>query len=134
MNGIRFKALLLACVALLFFAALWPALARAQEVSIERFLICRGISQREPVEPTALFSLADGKAFAFAELTSAKPGRVTFVFFHGVKEKASVTLPYKPGHYRLWGSKQFAGLKGTWKVELRNSEGKVLGAVSFRVE
>lgn len=134
MRGINLKALSLGLMVFVLLAAWSGGSAGVQEVILERLLICRGVSEREPVEPTAIFSLADGKAFAFAELMSTEPGSVTFVFSHEGKEKAAISLPYKAGRYRLWASKRFFGLRGAWRVELRDSEGEVLGAVSFRVE
>jgi len=60
---------------------------------------------------------------------------VSFVWFHGQDEKLKTTLALKAGkRWRTYADKSLRGLKGDWKVEIRDPEGNLLKEVKFKVE
>jgi hypothetical protein len=64
-----------------------------------------------------------------------KDTEISFVWSYGGKEMLKTTLPLKAGaKWRTYANKNLRGLKGEWKGEIKNSDGKVLKDVKFKVE
>jgi hypothetical protein len=76
------------------------------------------------------------KVYCFLEATDI-PGdmEITFVWFHGEKEILKSALPLKMGpRWRTYADKNLYGLKGGWKVEVRDASGNLIKDVKFKVE
>ena len=103
---------------------------------IKRMVMSERISDREPAAVADTFSANAEKAFCFLEAGEIEQDTtVSFIWYLEDKEMARVSLPLKRGRrWRTYSSKKLAGLKGNWKVELRESSGIVLNSVSFRVQ
>ncbi len=104
--------------------------------AVKRLVIGTGVENLEPVGVAEAFPASTEKVSCFLEATDiAKDTEVTFVWFNGSKELSKFSAPLKTGaRWRTHAEKNLRGLKGDWKVEIRDSEGKVLKDVKFKVE
>ena len=103
---------------------------------INRMVICERVADREPVAIADTFSANTEKVYCFLEVGEIESDTtVSFVWYFEGKEMAHVSLPLTKGlRWRTYSSKKLAGLKGNWKVELRESSGIVLNSASFLVQ
>ena len=104
--------------------------------SINRMEVSRNIEDREPVAGGEIFSAASEELYCYLDARSIdRDTTISFVWYHEGREMARVALPLQKGRrWRTWSSKKIYGLKGTWKVELRDSSGIVRNSVNFTVE
>ena len=105
-------------------------------LSIARLVVATGVENSEPAGAAETFPASTEKVYCFLEATNiAKDTEVSFVWSYGGKEMLKTTLPLKAGpKWRTYANKNLRGLKGDWKVEIKDSEGKVLKDVKFKVE
>ncbi len=110
--------------------------AQEEEFKIARFMIAGSIEDREPVGIVNEFAASTEKVYCFLEARDIKADtEVNFVWFYGDREMARVTLPLKKGlRWRTWSSKRLGGLKGKWRVELRDSNDQILRVATFTVQ
>ena len=103
---------------------------------INRMVICEKVADKEPVAIADTFSANTEKVYCFLEVGEIESDTtVSFVWYFEGKEMAHVALPLTKGlRWRTYSSKKLAGLKGNWKVELRESSGIVLNSTSFLVQ
>jgi hypothetical protein len=113
-----------------------PASGQEKEFTIARLVVGTGVENREPVGVAETFPAATGKVYCFLEATEiSKDTEVSFVWFHGEKEMLKTNLPLKTGpKWRTFADKNVEGMKGDWKVEIRDSGGKLVKDVKFKVE
>ena len=104
--------------------------------TIARLVVGTGVENREPVGVAETFPASTEKVSCFLEATGiAEDTEVSFVWFYGEKEMLKISLPLKMGsRWRTNASKNLAGMKGDWKVELRDSDGNLLQEIKFKVE
>lgn len=104
--------------------------------SVKRLVVGTGMENREPVGVAETFPASTEKVYCFLEATNiAKDTEAIFVWFNGDKEVSEFSAPLKQAaRWRTHAEKNLRGLKGDWKVEVRDSEGKVLKEVKFKVE
>jgi hypothetical protein len=98
--------------------------------------IAAGVENREPVGVAATFPGTQEKVFCFLEFTNvpAETG-VTVVWSVGGKEMGAVPLTVKAfSKFRTWAYKTVAGMKGDWKVDVKDASGAVLKSATFKVE
>jgi len=105
-------------------------------LTIARLVVGTGVENSEPVGAAETFPASTEKVYCFLEATQiARDTEVSFVWSYGDKEMLKTTLPLKVGpKWRTYANKNLRGLKGDWKVEIKDSEGKVLKDVKFKVE
>ena len=105
-------------------------------LTIARLVVGTGVENSEPVGAAETFPASMEKVYCFLEATNiAKDTEVSFVWSYGDKEMLKTTLPLKAGSkWRTYANKNLRGLKGNWKVETKDSEGKVLKDIKFRVD
>ena len=105
-------------------------------LTIARLVVGTGIENSEPVGAAETFPASTEKVYCFLEATNiAKDTEVSFVWSYGDKEMLKTTLPLKAGpKWRTYANKNLRGLKGDWKVEVKDSEGNVLKDIKFKVE
>jgi len=110
--------------------------AEAAEFKVEQLVVGTGVENREPAGVAETFPAATEKVYCFLKAADiAKDTEVSFVWFQGEKELRAITLPLKQGPlWRTFSWKNIGGLKGDWKVELKDASGKVLKEVKFKVE
>jgi hypothetical protein len=120
------------------WAIVFPAYGqeKATGFTIARFVVGTGVENREPVGVAEMFPAPTEKVFCFLEATGiSEDTEVSFVWFYGEKEMLKTSLPLKMGsRWRTYASKNLAGMKGDWKVELRDSSGNSLKEIAFKVE
>jgi len=104
--------------------------------TLARLLVGTGVEDREPVGVAETFPEATEKVYCFLEATEiAQDTEVHFVWFHGEKEMLKISLPLKMGpRWRTYASKSLRGLKGDWKVEIKDASGALIKEVTFKVE
>ena len=113
-----------------------PASGQEKGFTIARLVVGTGVENREPVGVAETFPAATEKVYCFLEATEiSKDTEVSFVWFHGEKEMLKTNLPLKTGpKWRTFANKNVGGMKGDWKVEIRESGGKLVKDVKFKVE
>ena len=104
--------------------------------AVKRLVVGTGVENLEPVGVAETFPASTEKVSCFLEATDiAKDTEVTFVWFSGEKEMSKFSVPIKEGpRWRTYADKNLREIKGDWKVEIRDPEGKVVKDVKFKVE
>jgi len=105
-------------------------------MTINRFVACQAVEEREPVGTTNTFAAGTETAYAFLEATGISADiQVSFVWMHEGKEVARVPLTIRQGNrWRTYSSKKLAGRPGSWQVEVQDAKEASLASVDFTVE
>ena len=108
----------------------------AASFTIARLAVGTGIEKKEPVGVAESFLASTEKVYCFLEATGiAKDTEVSFVWIYNQKELLKTNMPLKAGpKWRTNANKNLMGLKGDWKVEIRDAAGTLLKDVKFKVE
>jgi hypothetical protein len=111
-------------------------LKEAAALAIARAVVGTGVENSEPVGTAETFPASTEKVYCFIEATNIpKDTEVTFVWFQGGKELSKFSLLLKMGsRWRTYAYKNINGVKGDWKVEIKDADGKLLKDVTFKVE
>jgi len=106
------------------------------DFNIARLVVGTGVEKSEPVGTAETFPVSTEKVYCFIEATQIqKDTEISFVWSYGGKEMLKTTIPLKAGDkWRTYANKNLRGLKGEWKVEIKDSDGKVLKDVKFKME
>jgi hypothetical protein len=106
------------------------------EFTIGRFVVAAEIKDREPVGMADKFTAGTEKVYCYLEAKNiVKDSEIFFVWIYNGKEMLKTGLSLKTGsRWRTSANKTLRGLKGDWKVELRDASGKTLKEVNFKVE
>jgi len=133
--------LLLVVAALLAWDGIYPVFGqeKAKEgagLAIARAVVGTGVENREPVGVAEAFPATTEKVYCFLEAVNVpKDMEISVIWFHGQKEMRKIVLPLKTGlKWRTYAFKNLGGLKGDWKVEIQDPEGKSLKSLTFKVE
>jgi len=104
--------------------------------TIARSVVGTAVENREPIGVAETFPATTEKVYCFLEATNiAKDTEISFTWFYGQKEMLKVSLPLKMGpRWRTNASKNLGGLKGEWKVEIKDAEGNLVKDIKFKVE
>jgi len=104
--------------------------------TIARAVVGTGVEKSEPVGVAESFPAATEKVYCFIEATNiTKDTEISIVWFYGDKEMLKFNLPLKAGSkWRTFANKNLRGMKGDWKVEIKDAEGNLVKDVKFRVE
>lgn len=110
--------------------------APAAELTIARMEIASSVENREPVGIAASFPATQEKVFCFLEFRNVpQETAVTVVWTLGLNEMGTVPLTVKAfSKYRTWANKTIGGMKGDWKVEVKDTAGAVLKSATFKIE
>jgi len=113
-----------------------PASGQEKEFTIARLVIGTGVENREPVGVAETFPATTGKVYCFLEATEIlKDTEISFVWFYGEKEMLKTNLPLQTGpKWRTFADKNIGGMKGDWKVEVRDVKGNLVKDIKFKVE
>jgi Na+-transporting methylmalonyl-CoA/oxaloacetate decarboxylase gamma subunit len=108
----------------------------AAEFKIDQLVVGTGVENLEPAGVAETFPATEEKVYCFLKATEiAKDTEVTLVWYQGQKELRKKTLPLKQGSkWRTFDWKNLNGLKGEWKVELKDAAGNVVKDIKFKVE
>ena len=106
------------------------------EFAIARAVVGTGVENKEPVGAADAFPASTEKVSCFIEATNVpKDMELTTVWSMGDKEMRKINATVKAGpRWRTWVEKKVGGMKGDWKVEIKDADGKVLKDVKFKVE
>ena len=128
--------LLLVLVAVSIWGMSVPATGQDKEFTVARLVVGTGVENREPVGVAETFPATTEKVYCFLEATEiSKDIEVSFVWFLGDKEMAKTNLPLTMGpKWRTFANKTIGGMKGDWKVEIRDANGNLVKDVKFKVE
>jgi hypothetical protein len=108
----------------------------AAPFTISRSVVGTGVENNEPVGAAETFPGTTEKVYCFLEGADiAKDTEVSFAWFHGQDELLKTALLLKEGkRWRTCADKNLRGLKGDWKVEIKDAEGNLLKEIKFKVE
>lgn len=112
------------------------ALAKEKgEFAITRAVVGTGVENKEPVGSADAFPASTEKVTCFIEAANvSKDMELTTVWSVGDKEMRRINVMVKAGpRWRTWVDKKVGGMKGDWKVEIKDADGKVLKVVKFKV-
>jgi len=128
--------LLLVLVAVSIWGMSVPATGQDKEFTVARLVVGTAVENREPVGVAETFPAMTEKVYCFLEATEiSKDIEVSFVWFLGDKEMAKTNLPLTMGpKWRTFANKTIGGMKGDWKVEIRDANGNLVKDVKFKVE
>ena len=114
----------------------FPASGQENEFTIARLVIGTGVENREPMGVAETFPATTEKVYCFLEATEIlKDTEVSFVWFHGEKEMLKTNLPLQTGpKWRTFADKNIGGMKGDWKLEIRDVKGNLVKDIKFKVE
>jgi hypothetical protein len=115
-----------------------PGFLRGQTedaLEIARMILCSGIEEREPMNPSDVFSLDIDQVYCFTEVRNAgSPKTITHRWYYGDQLMAEIPLDVQGHRYRTWSSKKIlASATGEWRVEVVDEAGQVLGDIVFRI-
>jgi hypothetical protein len=104
--------------------------------TIVRVVVGTGVENNEPVGVAETFPVSTEKVSCFLQATDiAKDTELSLVWFHNQDEKLKTILPLKLGkRWRTYANKNLRGLKGDWKIEIKDAGGNLLKEVKFKVE
>jgi hypothetical protein len=104
--------------------------------TIARVVVGTGVENNEPVGVTESFPVSREKVYCFLQVNGIdKDTEVSLVWFHNQDEKLKTILPLKMGKtWRTYANKNLRGLKGDWKIEIKDAGGNLLKEVKFKVE
>jgi hypothetical protein len=104
--------------------------------TVARLVVGTGVENREPTGVAETFPASTEKIYCFLEATNiGKDTEVSFVWSLGGKEMGKMSLPLKKGpRWRTNASKSVKGLKGDWKVEIKDPAGNLVKEVQFKLE
>ncbi|MEI9478171.1 MAG: DUF2914 domain-containing protein [Deltaproteobacteria bacterium] len=108
----------------------------AAALAIARAVVGTGVENSEPAGVAETFPASTEKVYCFVEATNIpEDTEVTFAWSQGGKELSTFNLPLKMGsRWRTFAYKNINGMKGDWKVEIKDAEGKLLKDITFKVE
>ena len=116
-----------------------PAIDRDARLGVKRLIIARGVSGREPVDPTTTFTAGDSdRIYAFVEVTNADRTR-SEVFVSFVKEgetergRISLNVGASP-RWRTWAYTRLASSPGNYEAIVRDARGEEIARAPFTVE
>jgi hypothetical protein len=94
------------------------------------------VENNEPVGVAETFPVSTEKVSCFLQANDiAKDTELSLVWFHNQDEKLKTILPLKLGkRWRTYANKNLRGLKGDWKIEIKDAGGNLLKEVKFKVE
>jgi hypothetical protein len=116
-----------------------PDVETVDGVTLQRFVTTSIIEKREPVDPMSAFGPQHEKVYAFVEVSNeSETDKSLYVHFVGPKGKVSggieLEIPASVPRWRTWAYTRHFASPGLWRVEIRDADGKLLGALPFEVE
>jgi len=125
-----FSLALALALALLLGLAL-PAVAADLEVA--EGVITTQVVDRSPVDTVESYPANVGKLYCFTRIVGARDDTtVTHVWYHGEDEVARVNLRVASPNWRTWSAKTILPeWVGSWRVEVLDADGQVLGTIPF---
>ena len=104
--------------------------------TVSRLVAGTGVENREPTGVAETFPASTEKVYCYLEaMNIAKDTEVSVVWSLGGKEISKTSLALKAGpRWRTNAIKSVKGLKGDWKVEVKDASGNPVKEAKFKVE
>lgn len=117
---------------------LWCTSIPAQDLSdlaVEYGTVCENVVNREAVAASTSFPSSIEKLYCFTKITGAtEPTKIIHVWYYGETERARIELAVKSSAWRTYSSKLIQpGEVGMWRVEVLDSDGRVLETYRFDI-
>jgi hypothetical protein len=105
-------------------------------LEVTEILLGTGLENKEVTGVDTTFSSDVGKIYCWTKITgAASETQIAHHWYFDEKEVAEIGILVKYPSYRCWSIKTiYPEMKGNWKVEVKDSEGKTLGSISFTVK
>jgi hypothetical protein len=108
-------------------------------MSLTRFVTTSSVESREPSGAASHFASGVDRVYAFIEARNDTSFDETLrVHFIGPDGKVSggidLEIPASAPRWRTWAYTRHANEPGLWRVEVRDLEGALLGALPFEIE
>jgi hypothetical protein len=126
------------CVVIIALSLFVPFLSDAQqtdELKIVSAVICRNVSDREPMEAGDSFALSVGKLYCLSNITGIRnPTEIIHAWYYGETQRARVNLRVNPPNWRTYSSKIIQPHEiGAWRVEILDASGNLLETIRFEI-
>jgi len=107
----------------------------APALTVDKMVFCLGVENREPVGADTAFADSVGQVYCYTQISGAEDATtISHVWYLTDEEKASVDLSVQGKTWRTWSSKTIPKeWAGTWRVEVKSSDGNVLMSKEFVV-
>ena len=110
------------------------SLKESKSISVAATAICRGVSERQPVEPGDRFPSDVGSLSCFTRVIHGKGMNVVHAWIHEGHTRARVELEVGSDSWRTWSTKRILpSWTGSWEVKIMTPDGIVLESVSFTI-
>ena len=119
------------CLALLWIVAALPA--AAADAPAATVVVCTSIQDNSCAGAETSFNVDVGKLWGFSQVTNVSD-KIVHVWFFKDKELGRVDLPVKAARWRTWSNITVAkNMIGPWRLEARDSSGKLLASFNFSI-
>jgi hypothetical protein len=109
-----------------------PAIPSA---AVKRFSLAKSVVDREPrgdLSDTQFNAKGLSSVSSFSEVIGLQGEVLVYRWLHDSKEVLEVRVPVRANRWRSHSTKRISsGMKGSWRVELRDSKGTLLGSIDF---
>lgn len=103
------------------------------DLELTRATMCRGVADREPVDPTDQFTVEDGRAYTWCEVSGGAGAILRHVYYHEGVRTDAVELQIRSDRFRTWSYKTLRpSLTGDWRVDIAVGD-TVLRSLTFHV-
>jgi hypothetical protein len=103
--------------------------------AVKRFLLAKDVVRNEPLGDVGDIVPNDEGYVAissFSEVTGQQGDTLQYRWLHNRDEVLRIRVPVDSNRWRSHSTKRiYAGMKGSWRAELRNSAGELLASIDF---
>ena len=126
------------CIAIVLFFLLIPFSSQAQqagEMTVASALICKNVTNREPVEAGTSFSSSAGRLYCLSHITGIQnPTEIVHTWYYGETQRSRVSLGVQPPKWRTYSSKIIQTHEtGAWRGDILDATGNRLETVRFEI-
>jgi hypothetical protein len=130
-------------VSFVFFVAVLAAFILAgacagseEGIRVAEMELCAAVRDRTPVGVAESFPSDIARVYCFTRIVGAQDTTsVEHVWYYGKTEMGRVNLTVKSSSWRTWSTKRMApDWKGTWRVEVVESDTTVIASKEFVLE
>jgi len=120
----------LSCLALLMITASFAAAQNESATAV----VCKEIVSNSCEGADTTFQNGVGKLWGFSQVVNV-PEKIVHVWFYRDRELGRVDLPVRAARWRTWSNITVGkNMIGPWKLEVRDSKGKVMATFQFKIE
>jgi hypothetical protein len=108
----------------------------SDQIEVVDSAICLDVVDHECVGEDVVFPAEVGKLYCLTRIYGARTDtQITHVWFFGDIERARVPLAVRSMNFRTYSSKIIQPMEvGDWRVEVLDSQNRVLKIIEFKVE